>query len=82
VRQFSLTRPADKVRTPGPQPRQTPTTGHSPPDGQNPAQTARSPGTHCRAIATRISASLSLIRSPDKSTVTVCSVPLKGNGAR
>src|ERR1700733_5151506 len=50
VRQFSLTRPADKVRTPGPRPptaaRQAPTTGHKPPDGQNPAQIARSPGTH------------------------------------
>ena len=50
-------------------PRQAPTPGAH----------ARRAG-HCRIIAIRISPSVSLIRSPDKSTVTVCSVPVKRNG--
>jgi hypothetical protein len=34
-----------------------------------------------RIMAMRISASVSVIRSPERSTVTVWSVPVKGNGA-
>ena len=37
--------------------------------------------TYCRAMAMRISASVSVIRSPERSTVTVWSVPVNGNGA-
>ncbi len=33
-----------------------------------------------RAMAIRISLSVSVMRSPDKSTVTVCRVPVNGNG--
>ena len=33
-----------------------------------------------RAIASRISLSVSVMRSPDRSTVTVCSVPVNRNG--
>ena len=35
---------------------------------------------YCRAIATRISLSVSVMRSPDRSTVTVCRVPVNRNG--
>jgi len=35
---------------------------------------------YCRAIAIRISLSVSLMRSPDKSTVTLCRVPVNRNG--
>jgi hypothetical protein len=38
-------------------------------------------GGYWRAIAMRISLSESVMRSPDRSTVTVCSVPVKRKGA-
>ena len=38
-------------------------------------------GSYCRAMATRSSLSLSWISSPERSTVTVCSVPVNRNGA-
>ena len=36
---------------------------------------------YCRAMAMRISLSVSVMRSPDRSTVTVYRVPVKRNGA-
>lgn len=41
----------------------------------------RAAAAYCRAMTMRISLSVSVMRSPDRSTVTVCSVPVKGNGA-
>ena len=38
-------------------------------------------GFYWRAMAMRISLSVSVIRSPDRSTVTVWSVPVNRNGA-
>ena len=35
-----------------------------------------------RAMAIRISLSVSVMRSPDRSMVTVCRVPVNGKGAR
>jgi len=35
---------------------------------------------YCRAIAIRISLSLSWMRSPETSTVTLCNVPVNGKG--
>jgi hypothetical protein len=44
--------------------------------------TFHSPGPgYWRPMAIRISLSLSVMRSPDRSTVTVCSTPVKRNGA-
>ena len=37
---------------------------------------------YCRAMASRISLSVSVMRSPDRSTVTVCRVPVNRNGDR
>jgi hypothetical protein len=39
------------------------------------------PGYYCRAMATRISLPVSVIRSPDRSMVAVYRVPVKRNGA-
>ena len=37
-------------------------------------------GGYCRAMAARISLSLSVMSSPETSTVTLCSVPVNRNG--
>jgi uncharacterized membrane protein len=42
---------------------------------------AQAAAAHCRDIAIRISDSLSVMRSPLRSTVTSCSTPVKRNGA-
>jgi len=48
------------------------------PRGRPGSLTARS---YWRAMAIRISLSVSVMRSPDRSTVTVCRVPVNGDGA-
>jgi hypothetical protein len=49
--------------------------------GSSPSGIAIATLAYWRAMAIRISLSVSVMRSPDRSMVTVCRVPVYGNGA-
>jgi hypothetical protein len=88
--------PPGRARAPGPEHRRTQPPGHRAPvrtrsalardrghrfllpRGRPGSLTSRS---YWRAMAIRISLSVSVMRSPDRSTVTVRRVPVNGNGA-